>query len=346
MPTADLIVFVAAGAVVWVAGTTLSRDADALAGATGLGRAFVGVVVLGVATSLPEIATTATAGAVGAPQLATGNLMGGVALQLVILAVADVVESARGLTFQVAKPVVLAQHVTLILLLGVAIAAMVVGEPVVVAGVGLWPLVLFGIFLLGVRMVSASEGEGRWHIVGPRPTKGRNASGADDEQPAPRSGDAPRRPPVWRLAAAGAAILGAGWAVARTGDRIAESGALSGTFVGAALVAAATSLPELSTVIGSLRSGAYDMAVSNIVGTNGLEVALLLVADAAYREGAIIDVATRSDIFLAALGVVLTCIYLGGLVLRSQRTVLRVGYDSAAVVVVYVGGLVVLAVLG
>lgn len=94
--TGDLLVLVAAGAVVWWAGTKLSYDADAVAATTGLGRVFVGAMLLGVATSLPEVAATVTAGLLRNPELATGNLLGGVALQVTILAVADIVESRQG----------------------------------------------------------------------------------------------------------------------------------------------------------------------------------------------------------------------------------------------------------
>lgn len=90
-----------------------------------------------------------------------------------------------------------------------------------------------------------------------------------------------------------------GYLLARSGDELAQTEALNATFVGTVLVAVATSLPELSAVAGSLRAGAYDMAVSNIVGANCLEVALLL-ADVALRRGPLLSVATPSDIFLAA----------------------------------------------
>jgi cation:H+ antiporter len=335
-----LATIAAAGAAVWWAGTQLSRDADRLAAATGWGRVLVGALLLGVATSLPEIATTVTAGVIGNPQLAIGNLMGGVAVQVVVLAVADIVESDQRLMFQVTRPTVLFQHVALLVLLAVAGAGMVVGEPVSVLGMGVWPAVLAVGFAGSVALVKRFEGHAGWRITGADPPLNHEDH---DDRVAER--DRPDRPPLWRLAALGAVILAAGWAVARSGDALADSDLLSGTFIGAGLVAVTTSLPEMSTVIGSLRVGSYDMAVANIMGTNGLEVALLLVADAAYRDGPILDAATTGDAFLASLAAVLTGIYLGGLLLRGERTVLRVGYDSAAVIITYVVGLGILAVL-
>ena len=331
-----VLVLLVGGAVVWRAGTWLSEDADALAGTTRLGRAFLGMVLLGTATSLPEIATTVTAGALGNPQLAVGNLMGGVALQVVVLAVADVVESRRSLTVQLSNPVLLLQHVALLLLLALAVAAMAIGEPVQVAGVGIWSVVILGAFLLALRILRRQQSQLGWAAT--KPGAGRER-GSDEHDEQPQA-----RPSFPRMAISAVLILVAGWAVANSGDAIAASGALNATFVGAAIVALTTSLPEISTVIGSLRAGSLEMAVSNIVGTNLIEVALLAVADVSFRQGALLSHATRADIFLAALASVLTCLYLGGMLLREQRTVLRVGYDSAAVVVVYLLGIAVLAV--
>lgn len=328
-----------AGVVVWRAGTGLSRDADALAGSTPLGRALVGVVLLGVATSLPEIATTTTAGVLGNPSLVTGNLMGGVALQVVVLAVADVLVSRRPLTMSVASPAVLVQHVVVVLLLCLAIAGMTVGEPVAVLDVGLWPVLLVAVYAIGLVLVARGTDVTRWDVD--TPSRGGEQDDAQATGEA-EAGGRPGRPPAWRIAANALLILVAGWVLARSGDRLAESELLDATFVGAVLVAVATSLPELSTVTGSIRAGSPDMAVSNIVGTNGLEVALLLVGDVALREGPLLSYATPSDVFLAALAAVLTCLYLGGLLLRQHRSVARAGPDSLVVVVVYLAGLVVL----
>lgn len=335
-----VLVLVAAGAAVWWAGHHLSRLADELAVATGAGRVLVGALLLGGVTSLPEVATTITAGVLGNPQLAIGNLLGGVALQIVVIAVADVFESRQQLTFQVSEPSVLVQHVVLLLLLALVVAAIAAGEPFVVAQVGVWPVVLAAVYLAGLLAVRRADQTGGWAVAGDGPRLGLGAERGDEAD------DGGEVPAWWKLVALGGIVLVAGWLTARAGDEIARSGVLSGTFVGAVLVALTTSLPELSTVIGSLRRGSYDMAVSNIMGTNGLEVALLLVADLSYRDGALLAHATSSDLFLTALGAVLTTLYLGGLLLRRERTVLRVGHDSAAVVVVYVGGVVILALLG
>jgi cation:H+ antiporter len=85
----NLGIFAGAAVCVWLAGTRLAVYADAIAAHTGLTRAFLGMVLLGVGTSLPEIATTASGAWIGNARLVTANLFGGVALQVAVLAIVD-----------------------------------------------------------------------------------------------------------------------------------------------------------------------------------------------------------------------------------------------------------------
>jgi cation:H+ antiporter len=85
-----IIIFGFSAVLIWIAGTFLERYADAISDRTGLGQAFTGLLLLSTATSLPEVATTITAVALlNNPTLAVYNLLGSVALQTCILAVAD-----------------------------------------------------------------------------------------------------------------------------------------------------------------------------------------------------------------------------------------------------------------
>jgi cation:H+ antiporter len=55
-----LLVFLGSGLLVVLAGTMLARFADEIADATGMGRLWIGSVLLAGATSLPELATDLT----------------------------------------------------------------------------------------------------------------------------------------------------------------------------------------------------------------------------------------------------------------------------------------------
>jgi cation:H+ antiporter len=87
------------------------------------------------------------------------------------------------------------------------------------------------------------------------------------------------------------------------------------------------------------------MAVSNIIGSNMFCLGLLALADAFYTPGPIMPQIDRSATFAAALGLVLTAVYLWGMIERRDRTILRMGVDSAVVITLYPIGLLVLYTL-
>lgn len=120
---------------------------------------------------------------------------------------------------------------------------------------------------------------------------------------------------------------------------MAEQTNLGASFVGMILVAGSTSLPELSTTLTAARQGNHEMAVSNILGTNCLEVALFLVGDLVYRNSILAQM-NRSAFFAGTLGLILTCVYMIGLLERRNRTVLGMGVDSFAVLVIYISSVV------
>jgi cation:H+ antiporter len=327
-------IFAGAAAGVWVAGSQLALRADVIAARTGFSHALLGVVLLGVVTSLPEIATTTTAAAIGNAALVSSNLFGGVALQVAILAVADMVAVRGALTYFTPQPVLLFQGVMLLLLLAVALAGAAAGDPLSIAGMGLTPCLLAAGYLAMVWLSRPGEYLPRWRATHTPPR--------ETDRKEHRHGSTPEASRArlygWTVVA-GLVILAGGWALAQTGDALAEQTGLGASFVGVSLVAASTSLPELSTTIGAVRRGNHEMAVSNVLGTNCLEVALFFLADAVYRGGPILAETDRSTLFAATLGMVATCIFLIGLLERRDRTVFGMGVDSLAVLVVYLSGM-------
>lgn len=328
----NVAIFAVAGSFVWLAGTKLAQFVDEIGDRTGLSQAFLGMLFLGVATSLPEIATTISGSLIGNAALVTGNLFGGVALQVAVLAIVDVIAVRGALTFVTPQPVLLFQGVMLLLLLAVATAGAAVGEPISVMGIGLTPVLLAAGYFLTLRVSKDDKYVPRWRATNRPPRKPRVM------EPSEETPGSDTR--LYGLAALMAlVILVAGWALALTGDAMSEQTGLGSSFVGVALVAASTSLPELSTTLGAVRRGNHQMAVSNILGTNCLELALFLVADVAYTGGPILAAADRSALLASAMGMVVTCFLLLGLLERRDKTAGRMGIDSLAILIAYGVGL-------
>jgi cation:H+ antiporter len=330
----NLAIFAAAAVIVWLAGARLARYVDEIAERTGLGHAFLGMVLLGVATSLPEVATTLSGALMGNARLVTANLFGGVAMQVAVLAFVDLVAVRGALTFVTPQPVLLFQGMMLLLLLSVTLAGAAVREPISLLGVGMTPVLVAIGYFVTVRVTMSGKYVPRWqptHV--PSNGSGEDGGGA-------RAFSAMSDATLYGMSAVSAAgIFGAGWSLMLTGDALSQQTGLGASFVGVALVAASTSLPEISTTLSAVRQGNHEMAVSNILGTNCLEVALFLPADAVFRGGPMLAVADRSALLAAALGLVVTCILLLGLLERRDRTVWNAGVDSVAVLIVYGAGL-------
>jgi cation:H+ antiporter len=91
------LIFGGAALVVVVTGVWLSTLADQISDETGLGRSFVGALLLGVSTSLPEIVASLTAVRIGAIDLAIGNVLGSNLFNVALLAVYDVFDGGANL---------------------------------------------------------------------------------------------------------------------------------------------------------------------------------------------------------------------------------------------------------
>jgi cation:H+ antiporter len=327
---ANIGVFLVAAAMVWFAGTRIARYADAIAEKTGLGRELLGIVLLGGVTSLPEMAVATTASLAGHPALSVNDLLGSAAINVLILALADAALGRDALTSVLASPGVLLQGVLGIILLAMVVAATMTFD-VPLLGASAWTWALLVSYGAAVWVVARSQSAQAWHAVRRRTPR-----------PAKRQPPGALRPLLAKTAAAAAAVLVAGFFLAQTAQGIAEQTGLGTSFVGAVLLAAATSLPEASTVLEAVRLRRYEMAVSDIFGTNLFNVTIIFAVDLLYDGGPVlVEVGTFAG-FGALLAIVLTALYLAGMIERRDRTVLRMGYDSLAALGAYGAGLVVL----
>lgn len=336
----NLLLFAIGAGLIWWAGTRLERVTGAIARRVGIGSAFAGLILLAAVTSLPEFATTVTAVLDGNVELAVHNIAGGVAFQVVLLAVADVAVRRGPLTRFAPSFGLLIEGVGLVFMLTMAIAGLALAGDAqfavalgpIAAGVNPVMLALLPAYVAVIWLTRRAEGTPRWRPLDPTST-GNAVDHEDGDHSGSRLG----------LTFAGFAvlILAGGWAAASLADAIAVQTGLGSGLVGATLLAAATSLPEISTTVAAVRHGNEGLAVSNIFGSNSFDISLLslisvLAADA-FSAGP-----SPSAIFIVGLGAMLTCVYLWGLLEHSNRSLVRVGIDSLVVVALYLTGLAVL----
>jgi cation:H+ antiporter len=116
-------------AVVVVAAGGLPGLAVELADASGLGQTFVGGILVGATTSLPEVAVTVSALRIGAAPMAIGSLLGSNLFDLLILALDDAAYAAG--------PILAAAAPLHLIPLSAALAMTLVTAAA--AGTGAWP---------------------------------------------------------------------------------------------------------------------------------------------------------------------------------------------------------------
>lgn len=336
-----LAIFAGSAAVIWFAGVRLADTTDILSSRLHLGKALGGVIVLAIATNLPEIAITVSAALSGNLGVAVGNILGGIAIQTVVLVAMDVaMKEPVPLTYRAASLSLVIEAVLVIAVLIVAIMATQLPSSLIAARLTPGTVVIALLWMGGVWLSSRASDSLPWHdSSGDAPDtqespKGHSQCAKDHGSAAKAHGTTHV---MFVFAGAAVATLIAGVALERSGEAIASSVGLSGVLFGATVLAAATSLPELSTGITSVRMKDYQLAISDIFGGNAFLPVLFLLAVLISGKAVLPD-AQKSDIYLAGLGILLTCVYAAGLIFRPKRQLLGMGIDSIAVLILYVAG--------
>jgi len=328
-------IFCCSAAAVWIAGTRLAMYADVIADKTGLGHALIGMLLLGGITSLPEIVVSMTASISGNPALAVNNLLGSTAFQGVMIAVGDFALRKRALTAVVGTPTVLLQGVFCCLLLCLVIGGITLGD-YGFAGIGLWGSAILGLSILFLWIVANSRGREAW-LPQDLPALGE----IEEHEGQPKT----LSKAVLLTIVVAPVIVVAGYLLARTGGALAEQTGLGSSFVGALFVGVSTSLPEISTVLAAVRLRRYLLALSDIFGTNIINIGLIGAIDIAYRDGPVLNEVGSFSVMAAVLGIVVILLYVAGLIERRDRAVGPFGIDSIAVIACWLGGIAVLYTL-
>ncbi|MBP6508902.1 MAG: hypothetical protein KA257_15185, partial [Opitutaceae bacterium] len=307
----------------------------------GFGEAIGGLVVLAIITNLPEIAITASGALRGELEVAVGNLLGGIAIQTVVLVLLDVLRPGLPLLSRASSPALKIEAIMVIAVLAVVIigarlpASLQVGHvsPAEVLIVLLW---IGGLVWVGRLRRSPSH-------------KAKVAGHPHGHARRQKASAAPHKThcTAWLVMVliVGAAVTLAGGVVLEgSGKALANHWGMSGVIFGATVLALATSLPEISTGWAAIRLGDDCMAVSDIFGGNAFLPVLFLFASV-LSGGAVLPQAKATDLYLAALGILLTAVYLAGLMLKSPRRIAGMGVDSLAVLLLYGAGVLGMLVL-
>ncbi len=332
-----LLVFVVAAAVVWWAGVRLTNATDTLDKRLGWGDAFGGLILLAIVISLPDVAVVSTAAITGDIGLATGSILGGAAVQVVVLTVLDIKGRNTGVpltsrtrTLTPALEALMVIAALTLVLLGSHL------EPMSYFRIEPTALLIFLTWMAGLLVVRKANPSPAWE-----PNR------SDDQAPPETPGqkdDRSTRKIVGTFLFAAALTLAGGVALEQSGAAIATQLGIDPIVFGATVLAVATSVPDISPGMQAVKLGNHELAISDAFGAVAFLPSLLLVI-AVVSGQAVLPFTENIPLYLAALGIFLMCIFVVGLVLRSRRTVFRMGVDTLVAITVYCIGLVGLIVV-
>jgi cation:H+ antiporter len=334
-------VFVGCAVVIWMAGVKLSNTTDVLDDRLHLGSALGGVVLLAIATNLPEIAITVAAAVSGNIGVAIGNILGGIAIQTVVLVALDAFSGDRqSLTYRAASLGLVLEGAVVIGVLTVAVMGSQLPSTLHFGRIAPASVLITVVWLAGVFLVSRARAHLPWQDAGEAPDNQRPRRGHSKHTKNQQATDkrTTTRRAVLVFTVSAVLTLAAGYYLEQSGDKIAGHIGLTGVLFGSTVLAAATSLPELSTGLTSVRMGDTQLAISDIFGGNAFLPVLFLIATLISGKAALPQ-AHNTDIYLTGLGILLTSVYIVGLLFRPRRTLLRMGPDSLTVLILYILGI-------
>ena len=299
LPALGLFSF--AAVVIVVAASFLASAADVIASRMGLGRLWVGSLLLAGATSLPELVTAVAAALGGSAELAAGNILGANMLNMSNLAILLAFWGGREVFRQVApqqtwvagSAILLTAAVTLFAATKIDFKILAISIPAIGILVG---YVIISRFL---RKFSMEVEESTEEVEEPSHSLMWGWT-------------------VFSLAAAG--VFVAGPLLAISAESIAEATGIGSSFVGVLGLALVTTLPELTTTFAAFRMKAYDLGIANIYGTNSFNIVALAAADLAYTDGSLYSFTGISTVSAGLFAVLLMGI---GLVQLAQRRPLK-----------------------
>lgn len=318
--------FIISALVIILAAINLSKNADIIAEKTGMGRAWVGALLLPIMTSLPEIVTSVQAVMIDNPDIALGNVFGSNMFNIAIIAVVDIVQGRGPILYYVSKSHILTASIGM-LLIGLSCVSILASIDFAIPGlgVGIDSLVLLLVFLGGLRLITRYE---------------RKNGGRDEEEEQYQEKSLAKAIVVFLVA--GVLIILAGRQLAITADELSLVTGLGGTFIGSFMVAVTTSLPELVATITAVRLGAFDMAIGNIFGANVMNIFIIFVADIFYRSGGVLSAVSQDNLIVGLLAMCLMAIAVVGLIYRSGKSIFNLGLDSIGIVFLYFAGAVII----
>ena len=277
---------------------------------------IIGLTIVAMGTSAPELAVSISAGLTGSNEIAISNVIGSNIFNLiVVLGVCAVMAPVavdksimkRDFPFSIAITLLLAVFISDMILTGKSV---ITDTQARAGGISRWEALIFIILFAGFILITVRSA-----------IKNRQVQQEEIED---MSGI---KCAVYILGGIAAVVIG-GQLVVNSAREIALFCGMSETLVGLTIVAIGTSLPELVTSIVASSKGQNGMAVGNVVGSNIFNILLILGVSSFIHP---ISAGMFSLIDICILLVMNVCVFIFA---TTGKKINR--YEGAAMVLMYV----------
>ncbi len=306
------------------AGVKLSKYADVIADKTGMGGTWIGLILLAVVTSLPELATGISSVTVAnVPDIAAGDIMGSCVFNLLIIVVLDFLHPDEPVYRKASQGHILSAGFGIMLLGLTAFSILLIhlGVSYPIGHIGIYAIPILIIY--GIAMISVFRYETK-HIA-------EFTDALPDRYPAMSLQQA-----ITKYIAAAVVVVAAGSWLPFVAKELSNLMGWEHSFVGTLFVAFVTSAPELVTTIAALKIGALDMAVSNLFGSNLFNILILVIDDFFYLKGPLLMDVSPAHAVSALSALMMTGVAIVGLLYRPKTQLFhKVGWASVFLLLVY-----------
>lgn len=334
-----LLLFAAAAVATWIAGVWLAKATDVLDDRFGLGETIGGMVLLSITGALPELAITVSAVSNGHLDIAAGNLIGGVAMQTLVLVIADrFMRGSRPLSTASASLVPALEGTLVICVVGITVMSGLLPASAAVGPLGVGSIAIFVVWLVGMVALGRCRDRKDMDLavpadsVAPSIVSAAEGSGESDGL---HNASTARNVTIFLVASL--VTLVAGVVLEQSGDRLADLMGINGVLFGATVLALASALPEISTAITGVKMKAYTLVFGDIFGGNAFQLILFVLADLLAGQP-VLTHEGRANAWIGMIGLVMTAVYVAGILLRKPRRYWGLGADSWAALLIYVLG--------
>ena len=323
--------FILCAVIIFFAGKKLSYYGDLLAEKTGMGKAWIGLILMASVTSLPELMVGISSSAfVQSADLAVGDILGSCAFNLGILAIMDAFLPRHHTLLGTASPNhILPAALGIILISMVGVAIFLPEDIVLSSWIGLTSLSFIIIYLISIRLIYLNE------------MNSANVSAGTDVQNHTNT-EITLKKIVSKYVLFALIIIAAALTLPYFADKIAEDTGLGKSFVGTFFLAVSTSLPEIAVSIAAVRMGSLDLAVGNLLGSNLFNILILAIDDIFYTKGHILKDASSNNIISVFSAILMTAVAIIGLSYRTKGKRFLLAWDAALIFLIYIVNLFLL----